>query len=79
MRPARNKLPRPLVLGGLLIGASVLLAVFPSVFAPYDPIAMDYNALLHVPQNTSQTHAGDLFDAIPFPGALWQMTTGDTA
>ena len=37
------------------------------------------NALLHVPQHTSQTHAGDLFDAIPFPGALWQMTTGNAA
>ena len=45
----RFQIPRPLLLGGILIGASVVLAVFPSVFAPYDPVAMDYNALLHPP------------------------------
>jgi peptide/nickel transport system permease protein len=44
-----SRLPRPLVIGGLLIGASVLLAVFPQVFAPYDPVAMDYGALLQAP------------------------------
>ncbi|MBC7479711.1 MAG: ABC transporter permease [Pseudorhodobacter sp.] len=49
MRDSVTRLPRPLVLGSTLIGASLLLAVFPTVFAPYDPIAMDYNALLHPP------------------------------
>ena len=48
-----RRVPRPLLFGGLLIGASLLLAVFPSVFAPYDPVAMDYNALMHPP---SQAH-----------------------
>ena len=48
-----RRVPRPLLFGGLLIGASLLLAVFPSVFAPYDPVAMDYSALMHPP---SQAH-----------------------
>ncbi len=45
----RFAVPRPLLLGGILIGASLLLAVFPSGFAPYDPVAFDYNALMHPP------------------------------
>ena len=48
----RLPMPRPLLLGGILIGASVLLAVFPAAFAPYDPVAFDYNALLHPPSMT---------------------------
>ena len=47
-----RKPPLPLVTGGLLIGASLVLAIFPQVFAPYDPVAMDYNALLHAPSWT---------------------------
>ena len=42
-------IPRPLLFGGILIGLSLVLAVFPAVFAPYDPIAFDYNALLAPP------------------------------
>lgn len=49
VRRMRLPIPRPLLLGGILIGASLLLAVFPSVFAPYDPVAFDYNALMHAP------------------------------
>ncbi|MGV8985219.1 MAG: ABC transporter permease [Cypionkella sp.] len=41
--------PRPLLLGGILIGTSLLLAIFPTLFAPYDPVAFDYTALLHPP------------------------------
>ena len=52
VRRLRLPMPRPLLLGGILIGASVLLAVFPAAFAPYDPVAFDYNALLHPPSMT---------------------------
>ena len=45
------QLPLPLLLGGGVIGASLIMAVFPQVFAPYDPIAMDYNALLQAPSS----------------------------
>lgn len=45
----RIMLPRPLILGGLILGASLALAIFPGVFAPYDPNAFDYNALLQAP------------------------------
>ncbi|MEO5615935.1 ABC transporter permease [Cypionkella psychrotolerans] len=42
-------LPRPLIFGGAILAASLLLAIFPSVFAPYDPNAFDYAALLQGP------------------------------
>ncbi len=47
-RPAR-RLPRALVAGGALLGASLVVAVFPAAFAPYDPIAFDYGALMAPP------------------------------
>ena len=43
------RVPRPLLVGGILIGCSVVLALFPAVFAPYDPLAFDYNALMQAP------------------------------
>ncbi|MBP1848642.1 ABC transporter permease [Rhizobium halophytocola] len=43
------KQPLSLVFGGLLLLASVVLAVVPQLFAPYDPNAFDYNALLAPP------------------------------
>lgn len=42
-------LPRPLILGGSILSASLLLASFPTLFAPYDPNAFDYAALLQGP------------------------------
>jgi peptide/nickel transport system permease protein len=42
-------LPRPLILGGSILIASLLLASFPTLFAPYDPNAFDYAALLQGP------------------------------
>jgi peptide/nickel transport system permease protein len=52
--PARRRanlprLPRSLLFGGAIIAVSLLLATIPAVFAPYDPDAFDYNALLHAP------------------------------
>lgn len=49
---ARRRLPRlplSLVIGGLLLLANLALAFFPSLFAPYDPNAFDYGALMHPP------------------------------
>jgi peptide/nickel transport system permease protein len=46
---ARTPLPRPLLFGGALLVGSLLLAIFPTVFAPYDPNAFDYGALLQGP------------------------------
>lgn len=42
-------IPRPLWIGGALIGASLVLAIFPQTFAPYDPLAFDYTALMQAP------------------------------
>lgn len=48
--PARRlALPRPLVFGGAILAVSVLVAIFPSLFAPYDPNAFDYVAILKAP------------------------------
>jgi len=42
-------LPRSLVSGGIILGLSLIVAIWPSLFAPYDPITFDYNALLAPP------------------------------
>lgn len=44
-----TRLPRPLIAGGLIIITSLMLAVFPSLFAPYDPLAFNYTALMQAP------------------------------
>ncbi len=45
-------LPGPLLLGGAILGVSLALATFPGLFAPYDPVAFDYNALSAPPDRT---------------------------
>jgi peptide/nickel transport system permease protein len=45
----RKKLSVPLIIGGCLLGLSVLFALFPGVFAPDDPNAFDYRAILKPP------------------------------
>ena len=49
--PARTRIrwPNTLIGGAAILGASLALAVFPSVFAPYDPDTFDYTALLAGP------------------------------
>jgi peptide/nickel transport system permease protein len=37
------------VVGGLVLLAALILAIFPSAFAPYDPIALDYSAIMAPP------------------------------
>ncbi|MEF2071166.1 ABC transporter permease [Consotaella aegiceratis] len=48
--PARLRgLPRTFLLGGLILGASLVLAFFPWLFAPYDPTVFDYGAIMQPP------------------------------
>jgi peptide/nickel transport system permease protein len=47
--PRLGKHPLPLVLGALLIGAIVLLAVFAPIVAPFDPIAQNLEVKLQGP------------------------------
>lgn len=44
-----RRLPRAFVFGAAILIASVIVATFPSAFAPYDPLAMDYVNLLAPP------------------------------
>ncbi|MGV2100991.1 ABC transporter permease [Rhizobium sp. 21-4511-3d] len=44
-----RKPPRSLIWGGIILGLSLIVAIWPSLFAPYDPVAFDYNALLKPP------------------------------
>lgn len=46
---SRVTLPRPLIIGGLILLASLFIGLFPSLFAPFDPNAFDYDALLQAP------------------------------
>ena len=48
-RPRRAALPPPLILGAAILLASVFIGTFPALFAPYDPNAFDYNAILQAP------------------------------
>ena len=45
----KGALPRPLLLGGGILALSLAFAFLPSLFAPYDPVAFDYVALLAPP------------------------------
>src|SRR5437764_8012771 len=45
----RGALPATLIGAFIVLGASVILAFFPSVFAPYDPTAFDYGAIIKAP------------------------------
>jgi len=44
-----RKPPRSLIWGGIILGLSLIVAIWPSLFAPYDPATFDYNALLKPP------------------------------
>ncbi|RYE85258.1 MAG: ABC transporter permease [Hyphomicrobiales bacterium] len=45
----RARLPKTLIGGGAIILASLALAFFPQLFAPYDPLAFDYTAIMAPP------------------------------
>nr|WP_253913422.1 ABC transporter permease [Pseudoruegeria sp. HB172150] len=44
-----SRLPRTFMFGVLILGTLVLIAIFPEFFAPYDPLAFDYSAVLQPP------------------------------
>ncbi len=44
-----RRLPRAFLFGAAILLASVVIATFPAVFAPYDPLLMDYVNLLAPP------------------------------
>ncbi|WP_245514858.1 ABC transporter permease [Jiella endophytica] len=67
------RLPLTFVLGGLILGISLILAVFPSIFAPYDPIAMDYNAIL-APPSLSHFFGTDSFGRDVFARVIHAYT-----
>jgi peptide/nickel transport system permease protein len=45
----RRRVRWPLVIGGVILGLFVLLSVLPGLFAPYDPLTLDYQASLKPP------------------------------
>jgi peptide/nickel transport system permease protein len=49
LRFSLHNMPRTLISGGVILFLSMMLAFFPSLFAPYDPVVFDYNALLKGP------------------------------
>jgi peptide/nickel transport system permease protein len=52
-RPRRRlriaRLPLTFVIGGVMLLAALVVAIFPSAFAPYDPIAIDYGLIMSPP------------------------------
>jgi peptide/nickel transport system permease protein len=44
-----GRLPGTLVLGGAILLVSVLVAIFPDLVSPYDPLKFDYKSLLSPP------------------------------
>jgi peptide/nickel transport system permease protein len=51
-RITARSIPLPLAGGMLILLVLVLFAVAPATFAPYDPLAFDFNALLSPPSRT---------------------------
>jgi peptide/nickel transport system permease protein len=45
----RRRVRWPLVIGGTILGLFVLLSVLPGVFAPYNPLNLDYQTILKPP------------------------------
>jgi peptide/nickel transport system permease protein len=45
----RRTLPGTLIGAVMVLGASLAMAFFPGLFAPYDPTAFDYNAIMQGP------------------------------
>lgn len=51
-RPRVLRVPVTLLVGGIILLASVITALFPQFIAPYDPDVFDYNAILQAPGPT---------------------------
>lgn len=76
-RPAalRRSLSRALgrpgfVIGGLILLASILMALFPGTFAPYDPQAFDYTAIQQ-PPSAAHWFGTDNFGRDVFSRVVW--------
>ena len=59
-RPRIARLPGTLMLGGIIIFLSVLVAIFPDLVSPYDPLKFDYTSLLS-PPSTAHLFGTDNF------------------
>jgi peptide/nickel transport system permease protein len=59
-----------LVVGSASLLVMVLIAIVPQVFAPFDPIAMDYNALMQ-PPNAAHWFGTDNFGRDMFSRVIW--------
>lgn len=47
-----GRLPATFVAGAIILALSLLLAIAPQIFSPYDPLAFDYKAILKPPSLT---------------------------
>jgi peptide/nickel transport system permease protein len=59
-----------LVVGSASLLVMVLIAIVPQVFAPFDPIAMDYNALMQ-PPSAAHWFGTDNFGRDMFSRVIW--------
>jgi peptide/nickel transport system permease protein len=64
-RFAKNKLA---ILGALIIGTLIILAIFAPLLSPFDPYAQDYDAILQAPNGThlfgTDDLGGDIFSRV---------------
>ncbi|HKP25313.1 MAG TPA: ABC transporter permease [Dongiaceae bacterium] len=70
---AMQNVARPrwtLVIGSASLLAMVLIAIVPQAFAPFDPIAMDYNAIMQ-PPSASHWFGTDNFGRDMFSRVIW--------
>ena len=59
-----------LVIGSVSLLAKVMIALVPQVFAPFDPIAMDYNAIMQ-PPSAAHWFGTDNFGRDMFSRVIW--------
>lgn len=67
---ARRRLKPSLVAGLLIVGAFVLMALFPQAIAPYSPTAFDYQAVLQGP-TAKHLFGTDNFGRDVFSRVVW--------
>jgi peptide/nickel transport system permease protein len=73
LAPAMLGVARPrwtLVVGSASLLAMVLIAIVPQAFAPFDPIAMDYNAIMQ-PPSAAHWFGTDNFGRDMFSRVIW--------
>ena len=73
LAPTMLSVARPrwaLVVGSASLLAMVLIAIAPQLFAPFDPIAMDYNAIMQ-PPSAAHWFGTDNFGRDMFSRVIW--------